>query len=90
MAYDAARDVTVLFGGYAGSGGYGYDFAETWELRFNYCPADFDHDGFVNGDDYDFFAEAFDAADPAADFNADGFVNGDDYDAFAEHFDVGC
>jgi len=54
------------------------------------CAADFNHDGFVNGDDYDFFAEAFDVADPAADFNHDGFVNGDDYDAFAEHFDVGC
>ncbi|MBL8761517.1 MAG: VCBS repeat-containing protein, partial [Phycisphaerae bacterium] len=45
------------------------------------CPADFNGDGFVNGDDYDAFAEAFDVADPSADFNADGFVNGDDYDA---------
>lgn len=54
------------------------------------CPADFNADGFVNGDDYDAFAELFDAADPAADFNADGFVNGDDYDLFAESFDIGC
>ncbi|MFO0835260.1 MAG: hypothetical protein U0638_09830 [Phycisphaerales bacterium] len=54
------------------------------------CPADFNDDGFVNGDDYDGFASAFDVADPLADFNADGFVNGDDYDAFASAFDAGC
>ncbi len=54
------------------------------------CPGDVNHDGFVNGDDYDAFAESFDAANSAADFNGDGFVNGDDYDAFAEHFEEGC
>ncbi|MFO0833927.1 MAG: GC-type dockerin domain-anchored protein [Phycisphaerales bacterium] len=54
------------------------------------CPADFNADGFVNGDDYDAFASFFDSADPAADFNHDGFVNGNDYDAFAEAFDAGC
>ncbi|NUQ53042.1 MAG: hypothetical protein HUU19_10150 [Phycisphaerales bacterium] len=55
-----------------------------------YCPADVDQNGFVNGDDYDFFAEAFDTAGKAADFNGDGFVNGDDYDLFAGAFDAGC
>ncbi len=55
-----------------------------------HCPADIDHNGFVNGDDYDAFASAFESAHPSADFNADGFVNGDDYDAFAEHFELGC
>lgn len=54
------------------------------------CPADFNADGFVNGADYDAFADAFDQADHAADVNGDGFVNGDDYDAFAEHFESGC
>ncbi len=54
------------------------------------CPADFNRDGFVNGDDYDAFASLFDVADTGADFNHDGFVNGDDYDAFASHFDLGC
>ncbi|MFO0833918.1 MAG: GC-type dockerin domain-anchored protein [Phycisphaerales bacterium] len=54
------------------------------------CGADVNHDGFVNGDDYDSFAEGFETGDPSADFNRDGFVNGDDYDAFAEHFEVGC
>ncbi|MFO0834247.1 MAG: immunoglobulin domain-containing protein [Phycisphaerales bacterium] len=54
------------------------------------CQADYNCDGFVNGDDYDFFAGAFDAGEPGADFNHDGFVNGDDYDGFAEFFDLGC
>lgn len=54
------------------------------------CPADFNHDGFVNGNDYDDFAVLFDEADPMADFNHDGFVNGNDYDEFADHFDLGC
>ncbi|NUQ51168.1 MAG: immunoglobulin domain-containing protein [Phycisphaerales bacterium] len=54
------------------------------------CSADFNGDGFVNGDDYDLFAEAFDAGDAAADFNDDSFVNGNDYDEFAGAFDAGC
>jgi len=54
------------------------------------CPADRNCDAFVNADDFDLFAEAFDGGTTDADFNADGFVNGDDYDAFAEHFEAGC
>lgn len=54
------------------------------------CPADFNGDGFVNGNDYDIFVDAFDVGDPSADFDHDGFVNGNDYDLFVEHFDVGC
>ncbi|MFO0835132.1 MAG: hypothetical protein U0638_09190 [Phycisphaerales bacterium] len=54
------------------------------------CLADFDGDGFVNGNDYDLFAELFDAADDGSDLNGDGFVNGNDYDLFATHFDTGC
>lgn len=54
------------------------------------CPADFNLDGFVNGDDYDAFAAAFEAGDSSADLSADGFVNGDDYDYFAGHFESGC
>ncbi|MFO0836087.1 MAG: PA14 domain-containing protein [Phycisphaerales bacterium] len=59
-------------------------------VHSNPCMSDFNNDGFVNGDDYDLFAEVFDNADSAADVNDDGFVNGDDYDAFAEAFDAGC
>ncbi|MFO0834989.1 MAG: M12 family metallopeptidase [Phycisphaerales bacterium] len=54
------------------------------------CAADFNCDGFVNGDDYDSFASMFEAGDAGADINGDGFVNGDDYDAFASAFEAGC
>ncbi len=54
------------------------------------CAADFNCDSFINGDDYDAFAELFEAGDIGADINGDGFVNGDDYDAFAEAFEAGC
>ena len=54
------------------------------------CPADINFDGFVNANDYDAFADAFDASSPEADFNVDGFVNGNDYDIFAARFDAGC
>ncbi|MCC6228246.1 MAG: hypothetical protein IT432_03360 [Phycisphaerales bacterium] len=54
------------------------------------CPADFDHNGFVNGLDYDGFASAFESGSELADFNLDGFVNGLDYDEFASYFESGC
>ena len=86
MVYDAGRGAMILFGGKYGSGYLG----ETWQYGLKPCPADFDHNGFVNGNDYDAFAELFDVADSAADFNGDGFVNGNDYDEFADAFDQGC
>ncbi|MFO0836085.1 MAG: GC-type dockerin domain-anchored protein [Phycisphaerales bacterium] len=61
-----------------------------WTLPFSDCNADFNQDGFVNGDDFDAFATLFEAGDLGADFNHDGFVNGDDYDAFASGFESGC
>lgn len=55
-----------------------------------YCPADFNDDGFVNGDDFDDWATLFENGGTSADLNFDGFVNGDDFDFFAEHFENGC
>jgi len=54
------------------------------------CPADFNCDGYVNGNDYDAFASLFESGDIGADFNHDGYVNGNDYDAFASSFENGC
>lgn len=65
------------------------DYAEL-TVVYRACLADLDANGFVNGDDYDLFASAFDIADPAADLDANGFVNGDDYDLFASAFEMGC
>ena len=55
-----------------------------------FCPADYDLNGFVNGDDFDAFVEAFVAGDPAADFDRNTFVSGDDFDGFVEAFVAGC
>ncbi len=72
-------------------GNTGFDLSDAdFTINGPHCAADFNNDGFVNGDDYDAFASAFDNAAPSADVNNDGFINGDDYDAFASHFDVGC
>ncbi len=54
------------------------------------CLAEFNQDSFINGDDYDLFAELLEEGVIGADINHDGFVNGDDYDAFAEHFEAEC
>lgn len=54
------------------------------------CPADFDCNGFVNGDDFDGFVISFEAGEDAADFNGDAFVNGQDFDCFVRAFERGC
>lgn len=54
------------------------------------CAADFNNDGFANGDDYDAFVAAFEAGDLLADFDCDLFVSGDDFDAFNAAFTAGC
>lgn len=54
------------------------------------CVADFDENGFVNGDDSDSFAVLFLMGDIGADVNGDTFVTGDDFDTFMDHFLAGC
>jgi len=54
------------------------------------CPADFNGDSFVSGDDFDQFVDLFVLGDPGADVDGNSFVNGDDFDFFVEHFIAGC
>ncbi len=54
------------------------------------CGADYNADGFVTGDDFDAFVDAFTLGTIEADFNRDGFVTGDDFDLFSEAFVAGC
>ncbi len=70
----------------SGDGTWGIDNVQWVGL----CLADFNADGFVNGLDYDGFAELFEMGDIAADINGDTFVNGLDYDVFAGAFEAGC
>jgi hypothetical protein len=55
-----------------------------------YCPADFNLDGAVDGDDVISFVAQWDIGDSQADFNSDGAVDGDDLIGFFEYWDTGC
>ncbi len=54
------------------------------------CPADFDGNGFLTGEDFDAFVAAFEAGNLSADFDGNGFVNGEDFDAYVTAFEAGC
>jgi len=54
------------------------------------CASDFNLDGFVTGEDFDEFVEAFAFGMGSADFDGNGFVNGEDFDAFTIAFENGC
>jgi len=55
-----------------------------------FCPADFNMDGFVTGEDFDEFVIEFEAGNASADFNNDTFVTGEDFDGFVDAFVAGC
>lgn len=57
---------------------------------FEGCLADFDANGYVNGNDFDLYASAFEVGDVSADIDGNGYVNGNDYDLFASAFENGC
>ncbi len=59
-------------------------------VRVDPCPADFDADGFVDGEDVIGFFAAWDASNAAADFNGDGGVDSDDVIGFFARWDAGC
>lgn len=90
-ATDLAETVT-----YGGDTYHPYDLDENQHIDVcdreanGTCVADIDGNGYINGDDYDWFAMLFEIAHPLADITFDGFVNGDDYDLFSEMFETAC
>ncbi len=56
----------------------------------DHCLADYDHDGWATGVDFDEFVAAFVAGDSSADVDDNSFVNGDDFDGFMDAFIAGC
>ena len=67
-----------------------HNASQDYNVFVDLCPADFNDDGFVNGDDFDEFVALFEYGDPNADYNGDLFVNGDDFDQFTANFEAGC
>jgi len=68
----------------------GAAYAGSYGAHQYLCPGDVDRNGYVNGNDYDLFAQAFEEGQAIADFNGDGYINGNDYDLFASAFEAGC
>lgn len=61
-----------------------YTYSQVNELVVSdqYCPADFNLDGGIDGSDVEAFFDAWVVADPSADTNLDGGVDGGDVEAF--------
>ena len=59
-------------------------------LNIEVCPADYNNDCFLSGQDFDDFVLAFEAGEESADFDRDGFITGLDFDAFVVAFEAGC
>lgn len=70
--------------------GWSVEYTPTSVILVILCPADFNGDGGVDGDDVIGFFERWDAGDIGADFNGDGGVDGDDVIGFFENWDGGC
>lgn len=58
--------------------------------RISFCPADYDHDGVVDGEDYTLFLGYYGTGAAEADLNGDGEVDFADYLEFLNMFDGGC
>lgn len=86
----AASDQTVIFGApHDDDNGNNSGSAYIFELDCS-CPADFNEDGIVNGDDFAAYLAAFTQREPSADLNGDGTVDTLDFLAFLNAFSVGC
>ncbi len=71
-------------------GGIASSYIARWSCDIGGCVADYDHNGFVNGDDFDTFVVDFDQGLPGADIDLNTYINGDDFDIFVQHFSDGC
>lgn len=67
----------------------GFAVVATGDVREG-CPADLDHSGFLDKEDFDLFTETFVKGGLNADFDENGSVEFEDFDAFVKAFEVGC
>lgn len=66
--------------------GYSVEYTPTTVVLRYSCPADFNHDGIANSQDFFDYITAFVSNSPTADFNADGFVTSQDFFEFLNVF----
>jgi hypothetical protein len=83
------EDRTLYVAGYAYNEPLSRHEAVLWTQTL-LCPSDFDHSGFVDGDDFAAFITVFENGDEIADFDHSGFVDGDDFSSFIAAFESGC
>lgn len=89
LKVDPATGVATVVGSTGGVFGSTFGLAGSIDAPVE-CPADFDGNGFVTGEDFDQFQAAFEAGNASSDFNGDGFVTGEDFDEFVAAFESGC
>lgn len=88
---DTSGFTSITFSNTTVGDSIGYDTLEfTIDPLPPRCPADFNGDGFVTGEDFDAFIVAFESGDRSTDFDNNCFVSGDDFDAFVAAFVAGC
>lgn len=67
------------------------DNPEAWHAVVGaICPADYNHSGFVDSEDYNDFVAAFLLGDLTTDFDRSGFVDSSDFDGFVLAYENGC
>jgi hypothetical protein len=63
--------------------------AMTTSMIAPWCPADFNRDGGIDGEDVAAFFAAFESGEATADVNADGGVDGSDVESFMAPWQAG-
>lgn len=84
-----ARDVAETYGVTRVDGGI-FQLLVQYQPVVLPCPADFNQDGGITGDDVSAFFMAYQLGDVSADVNNDGGITGDDVATFFIDFEAGC
>lgn len=90
VALDGTGNAYIAGFTFGSLGGANAGLRDTYTAKYGFCPADFNLDGFVTGQDYDLYVQAFENGEVAADFDSDGFITGVDFDHYVQAFEADC